>query len=203
MPQFGLRGAMVAAYHNNNGAVTYDSPIPSGCAISVNLELQFAEARLYACDSLAEYLRECIGGNITFGAKYFPQAAQLLMFGMGTKSRNVSYTPAGASASVSATVTSVVTSANDSAAYVGFACYAPDMVDGVRKWTAFFVAKAKFSPPSYVLQTKGETITFQTPQTVGAFLPDDTSGMAIQEVAVCDSEAEAKAWCAAVFPQGA
>ena len=95
MPQFGLRGAMVAQYTNTNGAVTYGAPIGAGCAINVNLELTFAEARLYACDSLAEYLREVTGGNITFGAKLFPQAAQLLMFGSKTKTRSVTYTPAG------------------------------------------------------------------------------------------------------------
>ena len=72
MPQFGLRGATVAQYNNNNGAITYSSPISAGCAISANLELQFAEARLYACDSLAEYLRECIGEtsvNLMYGIK--------------------------------------------------------------------------------------------------------------------------------------
>ena len=199
MPQFGLRGAMVAQYTNTNGAVTYGAPIGAGCAITVNLELTFAEARLYACDSLAEYLREVTGGNITFGAKLFPQAAQLLMFGSKTKTRSVTYTPAGSSTSTTVSVTSVATAANDDPSYVGFACYAPDMVDGVRKYTAFFVPKVKFSTPSTVLQTKGETITFQTPQTVGAFLQSDASDKVIQEVAICDSEAEAQAWIAAVF----
>ena len=198
MPQFGLRGAMVAQYTNTNGAVTYGNPIGAGCAITVNLELTFAEARLYACDSLAEYLREVTGGNITFGAKLFPQAAQLLMFGSKTKTRSVTYTPEGG-AQTTGNITSVATTANDDPSYVGFACYAPDMVDGVRKYTAFFVPKVKFSTPSTVLQTKGETITFQTPQTVGAFLQSDASDKVIQEVAICDSEAEAQAWIAAVF----
>lgn len=198
MPQYGLRGARVAQYNNNQGAITYGNPVKAGCAISAQLELRFAEARLYACDTLAEYLREVIGGSITFGAKYFPTAAQQLMYGSQTKNRSVTYQNSGTT--TTATVTSLVTSANDSPKYVGFACYCPDMVDGVRKWTAFFVAKAKFSQPSYTLQTKGESITFQTPQTVGEFLPDDSSGMVVQEVAICDSEAEADAWCDAVFP---
>ena len=198
MPQFGLRGAMVAQYTNTNGAVTYGTPIGAGCAINVNLELTFAEARLYACDSLAEYLREVTGGNITFGAKLFPQAAQLLMFGSKTKTRSVTYTPAGGTETTE-NVTSVATTANDDPSYVGFACYAPDMVDRVRKYTAFFVPKVKFSTPSTVLQTKGESITFQTPQTQGAFLQSDGSDKIIQEIAICDSEAQAQAWIAAVF----
>lgn len=202
MPTFGLRGAMVAPYNNNAGVVTYGAPIGAGCAINVNLELRFAEARLYACDRLAEYLREAIGGTITFEAKYFPQAAQLAMFGATTKTRSVTYTPAGSTTQETSQITSVVNSGNDAVGYVGFSAYSPDMVDGVEKWTAFFVAKAKFAPPSIVRQTKGENITFQTPTTTGEFLPDDTSGMVLQEVAICDSEAEAIAWCSAVFPQG-
>lgn len=201
MPTFGLKGAHVAPYNNTDGVVTYGTPIPAGCAISVNLELSYAEARLYACDSLAEYLREVIGGTITFGAKYFPQAAQQTMFGATLKTRTVTFTPPGGTETTKE-VTSVVTSSSNTPGYVGFSAYAPDMVDGVKKWTAFFVAKAKFSTPSTVLNTKGETITFQTPQTVGEFLPDDTGDTVIQEVAICDSEAEAVAWCAAVFPQG-
>lgn len=202
MPTFGLRGAMVAPYNNNAGVVTYGAPIGAGCAINVNLELRFAEARLYACDRLAEYLREAIGGTISFEAKYFPQAAQQAMFGATLKTRSVTYTPAGSAEQQTSNITSVVNSGNDAVGYVGFSAYSPDMVDGVEKWTAFFVAKAKFAPPSIVRQTKGESITFQTPVTTGEFLPDDTSGMVLQEVAICDSEAEAIAWCSAVFPQG-
>ncbi len=202
MPTFGLRGAQVAPYNNNNGVITYGAPIGAGCAINANLELRFAEARLYACDSLSEYLREAIGGTVTFGAKYFPQAAQVTMFGATVKKRTVTYTPAGGEEQT-AEVESVVTSGNDVPRYVGFSAYGPDMIDGVRKWTAFFVAKAKFSTPSLTMQTKGETITFQTPQTTGEFLPDDSTGNVLQEVAICNSEEEAKAWCAAVFPQGA
>ena len=201
MPTFGLRGAKVAKYNNNNGVITYDAPISAGCAITAQLELRFAEARLYACDSLAEYLREALGGTITFGAKYFPQAAQLLMFGATTKTRTV--TVGSGQDATSEEIISVVTSANDEAAYVGFSAYAPDLVDGAKKFTAFCVAKAKFSPPGMNLQTKSDSITFQTPTTTGEFMPDDTSGMVIQEVAICDTEDAAKAWCEAVFPQTA
>ena len=42
MPQYGLRGARVAAYTNNNGAVTYGQPKKAGCAITAQLELRFA-----------------------------------------------------------------------------------------------------------------------------------------------------------------
>lgn len=199
MPTIGFKGAYVASYTNNAGVVTYDTPIGAGCPMQAQLELRFAEGRLYACDSLAEYIREVIGGSVTFGAKYFPTAAQQKMFGVTTKSRNVTYNDGNGEQTKA--VASVVASAGDRPGYVGFAGYAPDVIDGVNKFTAFFVPKVRFSHPSMNLQTKNDSITFQTPTTTGEFLPDDTSGRVVQEVAICDSEAEAQAWCEAVFPQ--
>lgn len=192
MPTYGLRGAKVYPYTNNNGAVTYGAGIGAGCAISASLELNFAEARLYACDNLAEYLREVIGGTITFNAKAFPQAAQTAMFGVSTKTRSV--TVDGSTVQV----TSIVTGGDDAPSYVGFGAYGPDQIDGVKKWTAFFVRKVKFSAPSLNMATKSDSITFQTPTTTGEFLQDDTSDKTLLEVATLDSEAAAQAWLDAV-----
>lgn len=192
MPTYGLRGATVYPYTNNNGTVTYGTGIAAGCAISANLELNFSEARLYACDNLAEYLREVIGGTITFNAKLFPVAAQTAMFGTTTKTRSITV------GSTAVTATSVVTGGDDAPTYVGFSAYGPDQVDGVKKWTAFFVRKVKFSAPSMNMATKSDSITFQTPTTTGEFLQDDTAARTLLEVATLDSEAAAQAWIAAV-----
>lgn len=192
MPTYGLRGATVYPYTNNNGTVTYGTGIGAGCAISANLELHFAEARLYACDNLAEYLREVIGGTITFNAKLFPVAAQTAMFGTTTKTRSITV------GGTAVTATSVVTGGDDAPTYVGFSAYGPDQVDGVKKWTAFFVRKVKFSAPSMNMATKSDSITFQTPTTTGEFLQDDTAARTLLEVATLDSEAAAQAWIAAV-----
>lgn len=197
MPTFGFRGAFVAPLNAN---ATYGTPIGAGCPMSAQLELRFAEGRLYACDSLAEYIREVIGGTVTFGAKYFPNEAQLAMFGATTKDRDVTVVK-GDGTEETVTITSVVVSANNRAGYVGFAGFAPDVVDGVNKYTAFFIPKVKFSQPNMNLQTKQDNLTFQTPSTTGEFLPDDTTGRVVQEVAICNSEDEARAWCLAVFPQ--
>ena len=196
MPTYGLRGATVYPYTNNNGTVTYGTGIGAGCAISANLELKFAESRLYACDNLAEYLREVIGGTITFNAKLFPVAAQTAMFGTTTKTRTITV------GGETVTATSVVTGGDDAPTYVGFSAYGPDQVDGVKKWTAFVVKKVKFSAPSMNMATKSDSITFQTPTTTGEFLQDDTSDRTLLEVATLDSEAAAQAWIAAVVSAG-
>ena len=114
------------------------------------------------------------------------------MFGTTTKTRSITV------GSTAVTATSVVTGGDDAPTYVGFSAYGPDQVDGVKKWTAFFVRKVKFSAPSMNMATKSDSITFQTPTTTGEFLQDDTAARTLLEVATLDSEAAAQAWIAAV-----
>lgn len=190
MPAFDLRHIYVAQYNNNNGTITYGTAETAGGAMTANLELRFAEGRLYAEGRLAEYIREAIGGTISLGVKYIPVSAQKLLFGATEKSRTIS----------NATVKSTAYGANDTPKYVGVSFYAPDMVDGTKKYTCVFVAKALFGPPAMAFQTKNESITFQTPTTSGEFLPDDSTGALIIDVYTADTVEAAEAWCAAVFP---
>lgn len=200
MATIGLRGATIARYNNNNGVVTYGAPISGGCARRAELQLQFAEAELWGCDGLREYLREATGGTITFEATFFTPEMQVLAFGATQKTREITYTN-DAGAQVTENVSSVVYASDDDAPYVGFAIYSPDMINHQKKWSAIFVACAKFSPPNTTRQTRDNSIAFQTPTTTGRFLPDDTTGHVIQETAICDSEAAAQAWCEACFVQ--
>lgn len=192
MPQFDLRGIKVATYVNTSGTITYTGVTSVGDAMNVNLELRFAEGRLYAESTLAEYMRKVVGGTISIGVKYIPTAAQKMMFGVTDKQRTIATSP-------SSTVTGLLTTAKDVPKYVGVAFYAPDMVDGNLKYTAVKVAKTLFGNPSMSLQTAGENIVFNTPTVSGEFLADDSSSQALLEVAVCDSEAAAIAWVAAVL----
>lgn len=198
MPQFDLRGIKCAKYNSTAGSVTYGTVQSVGDAMTANLELRFAEGRLYAESALAEYMRKAVGGTISFGVKYIPAATQKTMFGMVDKSRSVTYTPTGGS-TTTATVTSLQSTARSAGNYVGVAFYAPDMVDGVEKFTCVFAPKALFGPPSMSMQTAGENIQFNTPTTSGEFLRSDGSDQALLETAICDNEDEAIAWCAAVF----
>lgn len=200
MATIGLRGATIARYTNNNGVVTYGAPISGGCARRAELQLQFAEAELWGCDGLREYMREATGGNITFEATFFTPEMQMLAFGATQKTREITYTN-DAGTQVTENVSSVVYASDDDAPYVGFAVYSPDMINHEKKWSAIFVACAKFSPPNTTRQTRDNSTAFQTPTTTGRFLPDDTTGHVIQETAICNSEAEAQAWCQACFVQ--
>lgn len=187
MPTFDLRNIKIAQYAVSGSTVSYTGAQTVGDAMNVHLELRFAEARLYAEGKLAEYLREIIGGTISVGVKYIHVAEQKTLFGASDKSRTIG-TGAGN------TVAGLEFGADDEPHYVGLACYAPDQIDGLKKFTCIFVRKARFSPPTMTLQTKGQEITFQTPTTTGEMLPDETTGKVVLEVATADTEAKAKSW---------
>lgn len=193
MPAFDLRYLQVAKYtkSSSGNTVTYGTPVPMGDAMTVNLEMRFAEGRLYAESALAEYMKKATGGTASAGVKYIPLEAQKLLFSAYEKQRTVS----------TKAVKSVTFGKKSTGQYVGWSFYAPDMIDGVEKFTAVFVRKALFGPPSNVFQTMGDNITFQTPTTTGEFLVDDLGDLL--EVATLDTEEEAKAWCDEVFKTAA
>ena len=199
MPQFDLRGLTVAKYVNTAGTISFTDRQSMGDAMTCNLELRFAEGRLYAESTLAEYLRKVIGGTVSVGAKYIKDGAQKLMYGVTEKSRNITYQASGTGTTTTATVKSLVTKRTTLSQYVGFGCYAPDMVDGVEMYTAFVCKKVRFGQPGYTLRTAGETITFNTPTTSGEFLSDDSSDGNLLEVVTVADENEAIAWINAVL----
>lgn len=192
MPTFDLRGIRVGKYNNTSGAISYSDHVSVGDAMACNLELKFAEGRLYAEGKLAEYLKQAIGGSLSVGTKYIPDAAQSLMYGATEKTRTVN----------TKQIAGLQFSSKDAANYVGVAFYAPDRIDGVQKYTCVFVSKALFGPPAMAFKTKGENIEFQTPTTTGEFLPDDSTGELLIETAVADSMEDAVAWCKLVLGEG-
>ncbi len=194
MAKYDLRYIQCAKYVNTNGTITFTEKQKVGDAMTANIELRFAEGRLYAESVLAEFIRKCTGGTISLGVKYILQAAQKLMFGLSEKSRSV--TPAGGTATE---VTSLVTKRNTVGQYVGVSFYTPALYEGVEKYDCVFIGKCMFGEPSESTQTAGENIQFQTPVTTGEFLADDSEDGQIKEAVTVETEALARAWCDAVL----
>ena len=194
MAKYDLRYIQCAKYVNTNGVITFTDKQKVGDAMTANIELRFAEGRLYAESTLAEYIRKCTGGTISLGVKYIKEAAQKLMFGLTEKTRSI--TPASGSAT---SVKSLVTKRSTVGNYVGVSFYTPALYEGVEKYDCVFVGKCMFGEPSETLQTAGESIQFYTPVTNGEFLADDSSEGQIKEAVTVDSEALAIAWCDAVL----
>ena len=178
MPSFDLRGIRAGKYKNTAGTVSYENPTDVGDAMSAQLDLKFAEGRLYAESKLAEYIKLATGGTISLAVKYIKKAAQAMLYGCttDTSKENIKF------------------SAKDVANYVGVGFYAPDKVDGVTKYTCVWVPKALFGPPSMAYQTKGENIQFNTPTTTGEFLADDSENELLLETETVDTAAEAVTW---------
>lgn len=178
MPSFDLRGIRAGKYKNTSGAVSYENPTDVGDAMSAQLELRFAEGRLYAESRLAEYIKLATGGTISLAVKYLKKAAQTMFYGCtsDTSKENLKF------------------SAKDIANYVGVGFYAPDKIDGVTKYTCVWVPKVLFGPPSLSYQTKGESIQFNTPTTTGEFLADDSSDELLLETETVETATAAIAW---------
>lgn len=178
MPSFDLRGIRAGKYKNTAGTISYENPTDVGDAMSAQLDLRFAEGRLYAESKLAEYIKLATGGTISLAVKYIKKAAQAMLYGCttDTSKENIKF------------------SAKDVANYVGVGFYAPDKVDGVTKYTCVWVPKALFGPPSMAYQTKGENIQFNTPTTTGEFLADDSENELLLETETVDSAADAITW---------
>ena len=194
MAKYDLRYIQCAKYVNTDGVISFTDKQKVGDAMTANIELRFAEGRLYAESTLAEYIRKCTGGTISLGVKYIKEAAQKLMFGLTEKTRSI--TPQGGTAT---SVKSLVTKRSTMGNYVGISFYTPALYEGVEKYDCIFVGKCMFGEPSETNQTAGENIQFQTPVTNGEFLADDSEDGQIKEVCTVDSEALARAWCDAVL----
>ena len=194
MAKYDLRYIQCARYVNTEGVISFTDKQKVGDAMTANIELRFAEGRLYAESTLAEYIRKCTGGTISLGVKYIKEAAQKLMFGLTEKTRSI--TQQGGTAT---SVKSLVTKRSTVGAYVGISFYTPALYEGVEKYDCVFVGKCMFGEPSESTQTAGENIQFQTPVTNGEFLADDSSDGQIKEAVTVDTEALAIAWCDAVL----
>lgn len=199
MPEFDLRGIRAGKYVNSSGTISYTDVVKVGDAMAANLELRYAEGRLYAESSLAEYLKKAVGGSISLGVKYIPKAAQKLLFGSRENTRSVSFKPVDSTTTTTASVVGLALGALSRSKYVGVGFYAPDMIDGVQKFTCVKIAKAMFGPPSMALRTASENFQFNTPTTSGEFMADDSSDQDMIEIAIVDDENEALAWLTAAI----
>ena len=190
MPSFDLRHIQAAAYNYDPSTetVSYTGKVRVGDAMTANVELKFAEGRLYAEGRLAEYMKLATGGTISLAVARIMPAAQQLLYGASESSRS--------------NLSGLKYTAKDAAKYVGVSFYAPDMIDGKTKYTCMFVAKALFGPPSYAYKTKGQNLEFATPTTTGEFLASDDREELLIDTAVADTIEAAAAWCDAVLETG-
>ena len=176
MAYIGFRKLEAAELAANN---TYGTPATIGKAVSMTITPNSAEGTLYGDDMAVEHDEAFTDADIEIGATYIPVAMFQTLFGHTVATDEVTY------------------DVDDAAPYVGLAAYAPKKVDGTEYWEAIFLPKVKFAEPESSYETKGDSITYNTPTISGKAIADSTGVWKVTKQ--CATEAEAQTWIAGQF----
>jgi len=130
---------------------TYGTPIRLAKAITVDLAIDILEATLFADDGPDIVVKEWGGGNLTINVNDIGDL--------------VAQDLTGATIDGNGVLVSTSEDGGDPVA-VGFRA----KKGGSDTYRYFWLYKVKFATPSTSLQTKGDTITFQTPTIVGTLM---------------------------------
>lgn len=129
---------------------TYGTPVMLAKAISAGLSVELAEATLYADDGVAEIIKEFKNGKLTLGVDDIGRVAAEILTGATTDDNGV-----------------LISSSEDGGKPVAIGLRAKK-ANG--KYRYFWLYRVKFGIPETNLQTKGDSITFQTPTIEGTVM---------------------------------
>ena len=133
-----------------NGEETYGPPIRLARAIRADLTIELAEATLYADDGAVYVIKDFKTGALTLGVDDIGVTAAQDLTGTTVDDNGVL----------------VSTSESDGGPVaIGFRALKPN-----NKYRYFWLYRVKFGAPATNLQTKGDTITFQTPTIEGVVI---------------------------------
>ncbi len=133
-----------------DGDETYTTPIQLAKAIKADLTIDLAEATLYADDGTAYVVKEFKTGTLSLGVEDIGAQAAQDLTGAVVDDNGV-----------------LVSAGEDegAAVAVGFRALKPN-----GKYRYFWLYRVKFGIPAANLQTKGDSITFQTPTIEGTVM---------------------------------
>lgn len=141
-----------------NGEETYSPPVQLAKAISADLSVELAEATLYADDATAYVIKDFQSGTLSLGIDDIGATAAQDLTGAIIDDNGVLVSASENEGSVVA---------------IGFRALKPN-----NKYRYFWLYRVKFGIPETNLQTKGDSITFQTPTIEGTVMrrnkPDGT-----------------------------
>lgn len=154
MAYYGLSNPVIAALDVAKG--TYSGGFKCGKAVGSDITPNYKEGSLYGDDQLAEYVKEFKDADVTLTTTEMPLAAAKTMFGhtVDESKKSVTYNTA------------------DNANFVGYGFRMQEIKDGVITYPAVWMPKVKFGDSAETFTTKGESITFGTPQISGKAAAD-------------------------------
>jgi len=143
---------------DGNGNETYGKPIPLAKAIKADLSIELAEAVMYADDGAAYVIKDFKSGKLSLGVDDIGVTAAQDLTGAVVDDNGVL----------------ISASENDGMPVaVGFRALKPD-----NRYRYFWLYRIKFGIPAANLQTKGDSITFNTPTVEGTLMRRNrTDGM--------------------------
>jgi phi13 family phage major tail protein len=132
---------------DENGEETYAPPVMLAKAMTAGLSISLAEAVLYADDTAAEIVKEFQSGTLTLGIDDIGRSVAQDLTGAATDDNGV-----------------LVSTGEDIGmpVAVGFRARKPN-----GSYRYFWFYRVKFGIPAANLQTKGDSISFQTPTIEG------------------------------------
>lgn len=155
----------------------YGSAIALGKLIKVTDAPKFAEGKLYADNTLAEYAAEFVEADIDVEVSDVPTAAAAAIFGATTDEQgNVHY------------------GSEDSAPNGGLGFVSCKVVDGTKSFVGVFYPVVKGVLDGDEYQTKGDSITFSTGKLKLKASAENTSSDWKVESKALQTEEAAKAW---------
>ena len=133
-----------------HGEETYAKPVQLARAISAGLSISLAEAVLFADDGAAYTIKDFASGTLTLGVDDIGMAAAQDLTGAVADDNGVLISH---------------TENESTPVAVGFRALKPD-----NRYRYFWLYRVKFGIPATNLQTKGDSITFQTPTIEGTVM---------------------------------
>lgn len=175
MAKIGIRHPACGLYKELNNAASYSGGMVIGKAMKVDAQINSNDVKLYADDDVAESDKSFKDGKVGVGVDDLSYPVQAMVLGHR----------------LSSTGNGIEANDGDVAPFVGFGFYGPVIKNNVRSFRALIFKKVQFAEPSESLQTKGETVTFQTPTIEGTIFKDVTGNWKKEELFPTESEAEA------------
>jgi len=179
MAQIGLQYLICAPITETPTTVSYADGMVMSYAIKADISIETNEGTLYADNRIVENIKEFKSGKLTIGGDNLSYEVLAVILGHQLEI----LTPNGQK---------LTAKGDDDGKYVGIGFYATTIKNSVRKYRAIWLHKIKFGVPNESLETKGDSVKFQTPTIEGTILTDILNVW--KEEAIFDTEAAAKAW---------
>lgn len=145
----GLKDLFYAVMTETEAGETYGKPKKMAEAMNADLSVTVAEGKLYADDAVSEDVKEFVNGTLKLGIKDLIPEVLAELLGQEVAGDNV-----------------VWAGGEDEPPYVAVG-FRAKKTGGQYRY--IWLMKCKFKVPNEKYQTKGESITFNTPEIEGSF----------------------------------